>query len=113
MKKASCLKADANKCLHRPLGVCDLLVFVQGARVDTWVETGTEITPFYDSLIAKLMVHADDRAAATAQMRAALAATTLSGIPTNLEYHSVILGSKPFMQGGFSHFPCAKAEVTA
>ena len=76
--------------------------------MDTWVETGTEVTPFYDSLIAKLMIHADDRAAAIARMRAALAATTLSGIPTNLEYHSVILGSKLFMQGGFSHFLFAR-----
>ena len=35
----------------------------EGVRVDTWVETGTEVTPFYDPLLAKVIVHAGDRAA--------------------------------------------------
>jgi acetyl/propionyl-CoA carboxylase alpha subunit len=45
-----------------------LTVTLSGVRVDTWVETGTEISPFYDSLIGKLMVHGKDRKDATAKM---------------------------------------------
>ena len=48
---------------------------MEGVRVDTWVETGAEVTPYYDSLLAKLMVFAPDRPAAIAKLQAALAAT--------------------------------------
>ena len=44
-------------------------------RIDTWVETGMVVTPFYDSLIAKLMVHAADRPAAIAKLLRALSLT--------------------------------------
>ena len=43
-----------------------------GARVETWVESGTEVTPYYDPMLAKIIVHGADRAAALARMRAAL-----------------------------------------
>ena len=48
---------------------------LEGVRVDTWVETGAEVTPYYDSLLAKLMVFAPDRHAAIAKLQAALAAS--------------------------------------
>ena len=70
-----------------------------GVRVDTWVETGTEVTPHYDSLLAKLMVHALDRAGATAALQKALAATELGGIATNLDYVATIAGSQGFAAG--------------
>jgi urea carboxylase len=54
-----------------------------GARVDTWVRAGTEVTPFYDPLLAKIVVHAPTRAAAVDTMRDALARTTVRGIETN------------------------------
>ncbi|HEX8342430.1 MAG TPA: 5-oxoprolinase/urea amidolyase family protein, partial [Tepidisphaeraceae bacterium] len=69
------------------------------ARVDTWVAAGTEITPHYDPLIAKLIVHGDDRADAIAKMRRALAATRLEGIETNLFYLRDFVGSDVFGQG--------------
>lgn len=70
-----------------------------GVRVDTWVETGTEISPFYDSLIAKLMVHGKSREDAVCKMRDALSETYLGGIPNNLEYLKAILASKEFGDG--------------
>lgn len=70
-----------------------------GVRVDTWVETGTEVTPHYDSLLAKLMVHAPDRAGATAALQKALAAAELGGIATNLDYVAAIAGSQGFAAG--------------
>ena len=66
----------------------DAALCVTGVRVDTWVETGTEISPFYDSLIGKLMVHASTRPEAIEKMLKALGGTRLGGIPSNLEYHS-------------------------
>lgn len=84
-----------------------------GVRVDTWVETGTEISPFYDSLIAKLMVHAPDRPAAVARMQLALDATELSGIPTNLGYLRAILASEAYGTGLSSIcslFSCGKSR---
>jgi len=68
--------------------------FPPGARVDTWVETGTEVTPFYDPLLAKVIVRGNDRAAAIAALRAALEGTTVAGIETNLDYLRAIAGSE-------------------
>ena len=70
-----------------------------GVRVDTWVESGTEVTPFYDSLIGKLMVHGASRDDAIERMVAALAGTVLGGIPSNLEYCGAIVGSPGFRKG--------------
>ena len=46
--------------------------------MDTWVQTGTTVTPHYDSLIAKLMVYAESRPAAIAKLQAALAETKVT-----------------------------------
>ncbi len=70
-----------------------------GVRVDTWVESGTEVTPFYDSLLGKLMVHGSDRPDAVAKMVKALKGTVLAGIPSNLEYLSAIFASEGFHAG--------------
>lgn len=71
-----------------------------GIRVDTWVKSGQQITPLYDPLIAKVMVHSpDDRAAAQKKMLAALADTALQGTQTNLEYLSKVLQSDAFVKG--------------
>ena len=70
-----------------------------GVRVDTWVETGTEISPFYDSLIGKLMVHAETRSDAIKKMLKALSNTRLGGIPNNLEYHKTILSAEGYASG--------------
>ena len=43
--------------------------FPRRARIDGWIETGTEVTPFYDPMLAKIIVHADDRAAAIAKLQ--------------------------------------------
>ena len=53
--------------------------------MDTWVDSGTTVTPHYDSLLAKLMVLGSDREDATRKLRAALDRVVLSGIPSNLE----------------------------
>ena len=51
-----------------------------GIRVDTHIAAGSRVPPFYDSLMAKIIAHAPDRAAALARLRQALAATRLAGV---------------------------------
>ncbi|MCU1337014.1 MAG: urea amidolyase related protein [Bryobacterales bacterium] len=55
-------------------------------RVETWVESGAEITPFYDPMLAKIIVWGEDRREALQNMRDALAKTEIAGIETNLRY---------------------------
>ncbi|KAH7025652.1 urea carboxylase [Microdochium trichocladiopsis] len=68
-------------------------------RVDTWVDSGTVVSPSFDSLIAKIMVHADDRAAAIRSMNEALANTVLRGPPTNFDFLAAILSTHDFVSG--------------
>lgn len=90
---------DANKNFQPCSGVLTEALFPATARVDTWVERGSEVSPFYDPLIAKVLVHAENRNAAVAKMRDALAATKLAGIATNLEYLRQVLADTVFPEG--------------
>jgi urea carboxylase len=73
-----------------------------GARIETWIETGGTVTPYYDPMLAKVIVHAADRAAALAQLRAALAQCRIEGAETNLEYLRQVAASADFARGGIS-----------
>ncbi len=68
-------------------------------RVETWVVPGDTITPFYDPLVAKLIVHGRDRDSALQAMRAALDDTAISGIETNRDYLRAILDQPDFVAG--------------
>jgi acetyl-CoA carboxylase biotin carboxylase subunit len=70
-----------------------------GVRVDTWVESGSRVSPYYDSLIGKIIVHAPSRAEAVTRMRSALAATRIEGVRTNIEFQAAVLGSADFQAG--------------
>ncbi len=90
---------DANKSFQPSSGVLTEVAFSTEARVDTWVQTGSEISPFYDPLVAKVLVHADARPEAVKSMRKALADTMLYGIETNVEYLRQVLADKVFPAG--------------
>ncbi|WP_317447414.1 urea carboxylase [Streptomyces collinus] len=78
---------------HRPsAGLLTRVAFPAGVRVDTWVETGTEVTTSYDPLLAKVVAYGADRAEALDRLDAALAATRLDGIETNLGLVRAALG---------------------
>ncbi|SDV46718.1 urea carboxylase [Chitinasiproducens palmae] len=83
-------------------GTLTEVVFPAGHRVDTWVETGTEVSAHYDPMLAKLIVHAADREQAVAAMQRALDDTRLAGIATNLDYLRQVLRSEAFMRGDVS-----------
>ncbi len=70
-----------------------------GARVDTWVERGTEVTPYYDPMLAKIIVAGGNRDEALAALRAALQDTAVLGIETNLGYLRAIAASDLFASG--------------
>jgi 3-methylcrotonyl-CoA carboxylase alpha subunit len=72
------------------------LSFPLDARVDTGVREGDEISAWYDPLIAKLIVHGPDRAAALAKLSAALRETHIAGLTTNVEFLRRVCESTAF-----------------
>jgi urea carboxylase len=72
------------------------------ARVETWVENGTEITPFYDPMIAKIISTGADRAEALARLEKALDQTAIYGTETNLRYLRAIVASETFAKGAMT-----------
>lgn len=77
-------------------GVLTDVYFPEDARIDTWVATGTEVSPHYDPMIAKIIVKGDNRNDAINNMLDVLNATRVSGIATNLDYLRRIVASDFF-----------------
>jgi propionyl-CoA carboxylase alpha chain len=73
-----------------------------GVRVDTGVAEGGEIPMFYDSMIAKLIVHGRDRLEAIAKMREALNAFVIRGINSNIPFQAALLAHPKFVSGDFN-----------
>jgi len=73
-----------------------------GVRVDTGVYEGGEIPMFYDSMIAKLIVHGVDRNDAIAKMREALNAFVIRGVSSNIPFQSALLAHPRFVSGDFN-----------
>jgi acetyl-CoA carboxylase biotin carboxylase subunit len=72
-----------------------------GVRVDTGVYPGFEISPYYDSLISKLIVWGETRAEAVLRMRRSLEEYKLVGVRTNIPFHQSLMDSHRFMGGQF------------
>ncbi|RPI90387.1 MAG: acetyl-CoA carboxylase biotin carboxylase subunit [Chloroflexi bacterium] len=72
-----------------------------GVRVDTGVYPGFEITPFYDPMIAKLIVWGETRAQAILRMRRALEEYRIIGVKTNIPFHQTMMDSHRFMGGQY------------
>ncbi len=85
-------------------GKIDFLVFPggEGIRVDSAAYAGWEISPYYDSLIAKIIVYAPSRDLAISKMKAALETTTIVGIKTNIPLLLNILSSTDFINGNYT-----------
>ena len=73
-----------------------------GIRIDTAAHTDSTITPYYDSLVAKLIAHGRDRGEAIARMQRALEMTVIEGIETTLPLHRRILEDPDFIAGRLS-----------
>jgi acetyl-CoA carboxylase, biotin carboxylase subunit len=72
----------------------------EGIRVDTHVQAGAAVPPYYDSLLAKLIVRGRDREEAVARLRQALARCEIRGVATNLALHQRLVGRPEFAAGG-------------
>ena len=70
-----------------------------GVRVDTAAFDGYEISPYYDSMIAKIIVHGRDRTEAIAKMRTALEEMVVVGVKTNLDFQYAIMENETFAAG--------------
>jgi propionyl-CoA carboxylase alpha chain len=73
-----------------------------GVRVDTGVQDGGEIPMFYDSMIAKLIVHGKDRFDAIAKMREALNGFVIRGVASNIPFQAALLSHPKFVAGDFN-----------
>ena len=73
-----------------------------GVRVDTGVQDGGEIPMYYDSMIAKLIVHGKDRNDAIAKMREALNGFVIRGVSSNIPFQAALLAHPKFVSGDFN-----------
>ena len=90
---------DPAKDFRPSAGRLTQVKFPCGVRVDGWVESGTEVPPYYDPMLAKLIVSAPTRAAAVDKLVEALDKSSLYGIETNLAYLRAIARSQVFRDG--------------
>ena len=90
---------DPAKNFQPSAGLLTEVVFPADARVDSWVERGTEVPAWYDPMLAKLIVTADTRDEALKKMEDALDATRLAGIETNLGYLRQVVRDPVFRTG--------------
>ena len=84
----------------------------EGVRVDHALESGTAISPFYDSMLAKLIAHAPTRDAARARLADALDVTVALGLPTNKSFLAAILRNRAFAKGDVTTDFLARNEIT-
>lgn len=92
--RVNALSPGTVKFLHVPGGP-----FV---RFDTYLMTGTVVTPFYDSLLGKLIVRAGTREEALRKMKAALCELVIDGVPNNIEEQIGIISTNDFMSGKYN-----------
>ncbi|KAJ3360623.1 hypothetical protein GGF32_008239 [Allomyces javanicus] len=71
-------------------------------RIDTWIAAGTEVSPHYDPMLAKIIVHGTDRADALQRMLAALDQTHIEGVTTNVDYLRAVVVSDMFRDASFT-----------
>jgi urea carboxylase len=93
---------DAHKNFQPSAGLLSQVRFPETVRCDAWIEAGTEVTPYYDPLLAKVIVHGEDRQAAIAQLQSALQSSEIAGIETNLDYLRQAIARPEFIQGTVS-----------
>lgn len=74
-----------------------------GMRIDTSLYQGEQISPFYDSMLAKIVAHGQNRSEAISKMRRLLNEFVLKGITTNKDFHLAILDDPGFLQGTFTN----------
>ncbi len=89
---------DPGKAFQPSSGLLTEVRFDAGVRIDTWVESGSQVPAYYDPMIAKLIVKGDSREAARDRLLEALERSALYGIENNLDYLRQIVDDPAFIQ---------------
>lgn len=89
---------DGNKNFQPSSGLLTFVKFPESIRCDSWIETGTEVSPFYDPLLAKLIVWGRNRDEAIALLQSSLKESEIAGIETNLDYLRQVVNHSSFTQ---------------
>lgn len=82
-----------------------------GIRIDSACYQGCEISPYYDSMIAKLIVHASDRETAIAKMRWALSEFIVDGVSTNIDFHLKLIRREEFLNGDYDNGFLGRTDI--
>ncbi len=90
---------DPAKNFQPAAGLLTEVVLPDDARCDTWVNAGVEVSPFYDPMLAKIIVHAPNRDLALAKLADALATSRFAGLETNLAYLRSVVASRVLREG--------------
>lgn len=90
---------DPGRDFRPSSGLLTHVAWSPDARIETWVESGAEVSPFYDPMIAKIITKANTREAALRKMRHALAETEIGGLETNLDYLRQLSASEVLARG--------------
>ena len=90
---------DPSRNFRPCAGLVTQAEFAADARVETWIDAGTEVTPLYDPLLAKIISVGADRDEALNHLRRALGSTRVAGIETNLDYLRCLIDD-PLFAGG-------------
>ncbi|MFV0528444.1 MAG: acetyl-CoA carboxylase biotin carboxylase subunit [Lachnospiraceae bacterium] len=96
------INAENPKKNFRPSPGCITQLYFpggKGVRIDSAIYNGYEVPPYYDSMLAKLIVHADSRQEAISKMRSALGEVIIEGIDTNVDYQYEIINHPDFISG--------------
>ena len=75
------------------------MILPPGVRVDSWIETGTEVSGYYDPMLAKIIARGATRDEAIGNLALALAATDIHGIETNVPWLRTVLLHPAFVAG--------------
>ncbi|WP_295556926.1 urea carboxylase [uncultured Hyphomicrobium sp.] len=90
---------DPGRDFRPSSGLLSHVAWPRDTRVETWVESGAEVSPFYDPMLAKIIVRAETRPEALARLREALDATEIGGLETNLDYLRQLAASEVLADG--------------
>jgi len=111
---------DPNQDFRPSAGLLTELKFPEWTRCDSWVSEGSGVSPFYDPLLSKVMVHGEDRASAMRLIQKALDESRISGIETNLRYLRQVARWDRFVAGGVAmrdmasfHYAPSTVDVVA
>ncbi|MGM0691459.1 MAG: urea carboxylase, partial [Pseudomonadota bacterium] len=104
---------DPGKNFQPSTGLLTDVRWPKDTRIETWVESGTDISPFYDPMLAKLIVRAPDREDALCRLREALDKTAIHGLETNLLYLRQVATDPGFEAGHYTTAHLTEIEYRA